>query len=63
MKRARLMFRMYAPDIEVVCAPTDFENTRAVQSFGLDSLLPGAYTLALNSAALHEWIGLAGYKL
>ena len=27
MKRARLMFEKYAPGIEVVCAPADFENT------------------------------------
>ena len=63
MKRARLMFKKYAPEVEVVCAPADFENTRAVQSFGLDALLPSANTLALNTAALHECIGLAGYKL
>ena len=26
MKRARLMFEKYAPEVEVVCAPADFEN-------------------------------------
>ena len=41
----------------------DFENTRAVQAFGIDAFLPSANTLALNTAALHEWIGLVGYKL
>lgn len=61
MKRARLMFEKYAPEIEVVCAPADFENTMAVAK-GF-SILPDAYVFTLNSAALHEWVGILGCKL
>lgn len=61
MKRARLMFEKYAPRIGVVCAPADFENTMAVaKDF---SILPDAYVFTLNSAALHEWVGILGCKL
>lgn len=59
MKRARLMFEKYAPEIEVICAPADFENTfRANQGF---SIVPNPDVFALNSVALHEWVGIVGY--
>ena len=46
MKRARLMFEKYAPEIEVVCAPTDFENSvMAAKGF---SLLPDAYVFLIK---------------
>ena len=61
MKRARLMFEKYAPEIEVVCAPADFENlTIAAREF---SLVPDPYVVFVNSAALHEWIGIVGYTI
>ncbi len=61
MKRARLMFEKYAPEIEVICAPADFENTyRANGGF---SILPNPDVFALNSVALHEWVGIIGYTL
>lgn len=64
MKRARLMFKMYAPSVEVVCAPADFElSFRAVAPFSLLELLPDTYSFHLNTCAVHEWIGIAGYKL
>ena len=64
MKRARLMFKKYAPDIEVVCAPADFEYTMAVrQEISLSMLLPSPYALGPNAGALHEWIGIMGYSL
>ena len=31
MKRARMMFEMYAKDVEVVCAPADFEMSMAAK--------------------------------
>ena len=61
MKRARMMFEKYAPDIEIVCAPADFENTMTVKrSF---SIVPDVNVFTLNSVAFHEWVGIVGYKL
>ena len=64
MKRARLMFEKYAPDIEVVCAPADFENMYNVKKCSIvDMLMPDVNTLGLNIATMHEWIGIGGYKV
>ena len=64
MKRARLMFTKYAPDIDVVCAPADFENSMVVaRPFTFSDFLPDPGALMGNSVALHEWIGIVGYKL
>ncbi len=64
MKRARLMFEKYAPGIEVVCAPADFENTFMVETtpFG-KMILPDPNVFMLNSVAFHEWVGIVGYKV
>jgi uncharacterized SAM-binding protein YcdF (DUF218 family) len=59
MKRARMMFEKYANGVEVVCAPADFEMSMAARKGW--SVLPDAYSLYLNSAAVHEWVGLIGY--
>ena len=61
MKRARLMFEKYAPEVEVVCAPADFENSMTARK-GI-SLIPDFNVFALNSVALHEWVGIVGYTL
>ena len=61
MKRARLMFGKYAPEIEVVCAPADFENSMTAAR-GL-SIVPDFNVFALNSVALHEWVGIVGYTI
>ena len=61
MKRARLMFEKYAPEVEVVCAPADFENSMIARR-GI-SLIPDFNVFALNSVALHEWVGIVGYKV
>ena len=62
MKRARLMFKKYAPDIEVACAPADFENTFTVEKTPLfKMLLPDPNVFMLNSVAFHEWVGIVGY--
>ena len=64
MKRARLMFEKYAPDVEVVCAPADFENSIAAdRSLSYSVFLPDPGAFMGNSVALHEWIGIVGYKL
>lgn len=62
MKRARLMFEKYAPEIEVVCAPADFENTVMAEKTPLfKMLLPDPNVFMLNSVAFHEWVGIVGY--
>ena len=64
MKRARLMFEKYAPGIEVVCAPADFENSIvAARPFSFADFLPDPGAFMGNSVALHEWVGIVGYKL
>ena len=64
MKRARLMFEKYAPELEVVCAPADFEQTMMAENlFSPKAILPDANVLYLNSVALHEWVGIIGYTL
>lgn len=63
-KRARMMFEKYAPGVEVVSAPADFEmnmmagKTQWWKYFGIDP-----YTFHLNSVAFHEWIGIVGYAI
>lgn len=63
MKRARLMFEKYAPDVEVVCAPSDFEMSMATGgAVGWKDLLPDVNVFALNTVAVHEWVGIIGYR-
>ena len=64
MKRARLMFEKYAPGIEVVCAPSDFENTFTAEKMSLlKMLVPDPNVFMLNSVAFHEWVGIVGYRV
>ena len=64
MKRARLMFKKYAPDIGVVCAPADFENMFMAEKTPLFKMfLPDPNVFMLNSVAFHEWVGFVGYKV
>ena len=64
MKRARLMFEKYAPEIEVVCAPADFEQTMMADNFfSPKAILPDVNALYLNSVAFHEWVGIIGYRV
>ena len=64
MKRARLMFDKYAPDVEVVCAPADFEmSVTAGNVYSFKAIVPDVCTLMFNSIAMHEWVGIAGYTL
>ena len=63
MRRARLMFEKYAPGVEVVPAPGDFEiTTNFAEGFRLKEFLPGGGALAMNESCLHEWIGYWGYR-
>ena len=64
MKRARMMFEKYALDIEVACAPADFENTIMAEKAPLfKMLLPDPNVFMLNSVAFHEWVGIVGYRV
>lgn len=64
MKRARLMFEKFAPSVKVVCAPADFENSMAAaRPFSVMNFLPDPGAFMGNSVALHEWVGIVGYKL
>lgn len=63
MKRSLLMMKKYAPDVQVIPAPCDFEATRETGKFGMAWFNPEPQLLADNSAFLHEWIGYWGYKL
>ena len=64
MKRARMMFRKYAPEIEVVCAPADFENTlKATETPYYKMFLPDHNVFCLNSTTFHEWVGIVGYTI
>lgn len=64
MQRARLMFKKYASEIEVFCAPADFEQTMmARRAFSFKGILPDFNAFTLNSVAFHEWVGIMGYTL
>ncbi len=64
MKRTMLMYKKYAPNIEAVPAPCDFENTLGADKIGgWASLLPAPEAFLSNSVAFHEWLGYWGYKL
>ena len=63
MKRTMLMYEKYAPEVESVPAPCDFENTMGVEKAkGWMSLLPDPEAFMRNSIAFHEWLGYWGYK-
>ena len=59
MKRAMLLFRKYAPNVEAVPAPTDFENTMAsARAISFWDFIPNPAALSANSIAFHEWLGI-----
>ena len=64
MKRAMLMFTKYAPSLNAIPAPTDFEAmTYFADGFGLDEFLPDGQAIFANEIYFHEWLGYWGYKL
>ena len=63
MKRAKLMFEKYAPGVEVIPAPADWEGTYAGSWFDwTTALLPKSSNLSANEVWFHEWLGFWGYK-
>ena len=63
MKRTMLMYQKYAPNVEAIPAPCDFENTMAMEKVpGWARFLPDPAAFMGNSVAFHEWLGYWGYK-
>ena len=63
MRRTMLMYEKYAPGVEAIPAPCDFENTLGVdKACGWASLFPAPEMFMWNSIAFHEWLGYWGYK-
>lgn len=63
MKRAKLMFEKYAPGVEVIPAPADWEGTYAGSWFDwATALMPKSSNLMSNEVWFHEWLGYWGYK-
>ena len=63
MKRTMLMYKKYAPNVEAIPAPCDFETTIRMKDVGgWGSFMPDLVTFVGNSSAFHEWLGYFGYK-
>ena len=63
MKRTMLMYQKYAPGVEAVPAPCDFENTLGLErTKGWMAFLPDPAAFLGNSIAFKEWLGYFGYK-
>ena len=63
MRRSVLMFKKYAPNLEIIPAATDYEAlVRTGKGFGWGDLLPSADCLAANSYCVKEYIGYLGYR-
>lgn len=63
MKRAKLMFEKYAPEVEAIPAPADWEATyKGARMDWWSVLLPRSENLMWNEVWFHEWLGIIGYK-
>ena len=62
MKRSLLMFRKYAPELEVIPAPTDHSGM-GTRDFELLDLLPSAGGFMWNNVFLHEVVGYWWYRI
>ena len=57
------MYQKYAPNVEAVPAPCDFENTMATKKVSAWALfLPDPAAFMGNSVVFHEWLGYWGYR-
>lgn len=64
MKRSLIMFQKYAPELDTMPAPCDFEVlSTAKEPVGLYDFLPDAGALGRTSMHIKEFIGYWGYKL
>lgn len=63
MKRSLLQFKKYAPAIDVLPAPCDFEATGTCADMPLwRFIIPASIALEQNCRYCREWIGYFGYK-
>ena len=63
MKRTMLMYEKYAPEVEAIPAPADWENLiPAPEPTSFADFIPQPMALYWNGVTLHEWIGYFGYK-
>lgn len=63
MRRAKYMFEKYAPGLEIVPAPTDFESVIGFsKGFGFAELLPSGRAMGQNEMYFREWLGYLGYR-
>ena len=63
MRRSLLMYRRYAPELEIVPAATDYETLVNTSSFKFSDLLPSYDRFLRNCVASKEYIGYWGYRL
>lgn len=63
MRRSLLMYRKYAPELEVVPAATDYETLVNSTPFQFADLLPSPDRFQRNCIAFKEYIGYWGYRL
>lgn len=64
MRRSVLMYRKYAPNLEIVPAAADYEATvQTGRPFSAKDLWPDATMFYANSYILKEYIGYWGYRL
>ena len=64
MRRSLLMYRKYAPSLEIIPAAADYEaTTMAEPGFHFKDIWADAGMLASNAAMLKEFIGYWGYRL
>ena len=63
MRRSLLLFRKYAPALDVVPAATDYESTVGRRPLRFTDFIPSADTLAVNAYAFREVVGYWGSRL
>ena len=64
MRRSVLMYRKYAPSLEIIPAATDYEATvNTEHPFAFKDIWPDANLLFANSYIFKEYLGYWGYRL
>ena len=64
MRRSVLMYRKYAPNLEIIPAVTDYEATvNTIHPFRFKDIWPDAVVLVANSEMFKEQLGYWGYRL
>ena len=64
MRRSVLMYRRYAPSLEIIPAAADYEATVITgHPFAFKDVWPDANTLFANSYIFKEYLGYWGYRL